>query len=110
MVIDDYSRYPEVEVLYLPLQEQPDQAGCNICKTRHPRNCQPDGPPFNGCEFAAWAKFVGFQHKKITPIGPQANDESERFMRTISKAIRAAVIGKGNWTYFGDITELLQSR
>ena len=40
-----------------------------------------------------FAEYLGFKHRKITPLWPKANAESERFMRTIEKTIRAAKCG-----------------
>ena len=46
-----------------------------------------NGPPFNGNEFRQIADYLGFKHRKITPLWPKANAESERFMRTIEKTV-----------------------
>ena len=54
-------------------------------------------PPFNSELFTCWSKTVGFYHRKITPLWPRANGEVERFMRTIEKAIRTAMISTGSW-------------
>ena len=39
-----------------------------------------NGPPFNGNEFQTFSKDFGFQHRKITPLRPEANGEAEWFM------------------------------
>ena len=39
----------------------------------------------------------GFMHRRITPEWPKANDEAERLMKTLEKAIRTAVIQGKNW-------------
>ena len=39
-----------------------------------------NGPPFNGHEFAQFANYLGFKHRKVTPLWPEANGEVERFM------------------------------
>ncbi|GFN79604.1 Pol polyprotein, partial [Plakobranchus ocellatus] len=49
-----------------------------------------NGPPFNGIDFKTYLEHMGIKHRKITPRWPQANAETERFMRTIKKAIKAA--------------------
>ena len=36
-----------------------------------------NGPPFNGNEFQTFSKDFGFQHRKITPLRPEANGEAE---------------------------------
>jgi hypothetical protein len=43
-----------------------------------------------------FANYLGFHHRRITPLWPKANGEAERFMRTIGKVIKAAQIDK-NW-------------
>jgi hypothetical protein len=40
---------------------------------------------------------MGFKHRKITPLWTRANAESERFMKTIGKAIRAARTEHRSW-------------
>ena len=41
-----------------------------------PGECRTDnGPPFQGEEFAMYAKTQGFGHRKITPLHPEANGE-----------------------------------
>ena len=56
-----------------------------------------NGPLFNGSEFARFADYIGFKHKKVTALWPQANGEAERFMKTIEKSLRAAVIEGRSW-------------
>ena len=99
VIVDDYSRYPVVEVLsnlsaksVIPKMDSvfalfgiPD-----VVKTDN-------GPPFNGREFKGFAEHLGFHHRKITPLWPQANGEVERFMKTIGKAIRAAHVEHRSW-------------
>ena len=59
-----------------------------------PKVCKSDnGPPFNGSEFKEYALRMGFAHRKITPLWPEANGEVERFMRTLKKFLQTA----GNW-------------
>ncbi|XP_062568257.1 uncharacterized protein K02A2.6-like [Saccostrea cucullata] len=79
VVVDDYLRYPVVEILskltakaVIPKLDNvfalfgiPD-----VVKTDN-------GPPFNGSLFKEFAKHLGFQHRKITPLWPQANGEAE---------------------------------
>ena len=53
-----------------------------------------NGPPFNSGNFAQYLNFMGVRHRKITPLWPQANAETERFMRTIKKVVRGKPM---NW-------------
>ena len=99
VVMDDYSRFPEVEIVYSTSTKATlPKLDAIFARQGIPEIVKSDnGPPFNGDEFASWAKLVGFQHRKITPLWPQANGEAERFMRTLAKAVRAAMIEKGSW-------------
>ena len=47
-----------------------------------------NGPRFNGGEFAQFAKYLGFKHRKASPLWPEANGEVERFMKTFRKVLR----------------------
>ena len=46
-----------------------------------------NGPPFNGGKFAQFAKYLGFKHRKVSPLWPEANGEVERFMKTFGKVL-----------------------
>lgn len=99
VVIDEYSRFPEVDLLtstsapaVIPKMDRmfsihgiPDQVKTD------------NGPPFQGKDFAKFSEVKGFHHRKITPCWPQANSEAERFMRTMGKAIRTAHADGKNW-------------
>ena len=52
-----------------------------------------NGPPFNGHEFAQFADYLGFKHRRVTPLWPEANGEVERFMKTFGKELRTT----SNW-------------
>ena len=51
-----------------------------------------NGPPFNGHEFQNFADYLGFKHRKITPIWPKENGEAEHLVQTLEKNIRIAHI------------------
>ena len=77
VVIDEYSRFVEVEIV------SSTSAAAAIPKLDN-------GPPFTSHAFKVFATELGFKHRKITPLWPKANAEVERFMRTLGKAIRTA--------------------
>ena len=99
VIIDEYSRYPVVESLtsltaksVIPLLDK------TFLIFGIPKELISDnGPPFNSKEFRKFADNMGFKHRKITPLWPRANAESERFMKTIGKAIRAAHTEHRSW-------------
>ena len=79
VVMDDYSRFPEVEIV-----------GSTSAKTVIPKldsifACQgipvvvksDNGPPFNSDDFRNFVRHLGFTHRKVTPLWPQANGEVE---------------------------------
>ena len=99
VVIDEFSRFPEVEILHSTTANAViPKLDCIFSRQGIPKVVKSDnGPPFNSNEFAKFASFLGFEHRKVTPYWPQANGEVERFMRTLGKAIRTAHLEKKNW-------------
>jgi hypothetical protein len=99
VIIDEYSRYPVVETLtsltaksVIPLLDKTFSI-FGIPKELKSVN----GPPFNSQEFRKFADYMGFKHRKITPLWPRANKECERFMKTIGKAIHTAHTEHSSW-------------
>ena len=99
VIIDDYSRFPIVEVLsstsarsVIPRFDRvfSEYGIPNVLRTDN-------GPPFNGNDFRQFANELGFHHHKITPYWPRANGEVERYMKTIKRIIKAALLEKKNW-------------
>ena len=99
VVIDDHSRYPEVEILKTTSSKSTIPRLDKIFSAFGvPQEVKTDnGPPFNSADFRTFAQYLGFSHRKITPYWPQANGEVERFMRTLEKAIRTAQIEGKPW-------------
>ena len=99
VVIDDHSRYPEVEILKTTSSKSTIPRLDKIFSSFGvPQEVKTDnGPPFNSTDFRTFAQYLGFSHRKITPYWPQANGEVERFMRTLEKAIRTAQIEGKPW-------------
>ncbi|CAB4044826.1 PREDICTED: uncharacterized protein K02A2.6-like [Paramuricea clavata] len=97
VVIDEFSRFPENEILHSTTAVIPKLDGI-FSRQGIPKVVKSDnGPPFNSAEFANFASFLGFQHRKVTPYWPLANGEVESFMRTLEKAIRTVHLEKKNW-------------
>ena len=99
VVIDDYSRFPEVEIVRsTSVRAIIPHLDAIFSRQGIPEVAQSDnGPPFKAEDFKKWMKLIECHHQKTIPLWPRANGEAERFMRTIGKAIRAAVIEKGSW-------------
>ena len=99
VMIDEYSRFPVVEVLRSTAAETVIPVVDKVfCTYGYPEviksnNCR----PFNS---QAWKRFVnscGVRHRKITPLLPQANVQAESFNKPLMKAIRAAKIQGHSW-------------
>ena len=76
VVIDDYSRYPVVDVV------KSTSANTVISKLTTYSQC-----PMNSKALKDFATNFGFKHRKVTPLWPRANGEVERFMRTLKNAL-----------------------
>ena len=99
VVVDEFSRFPEVELLI----STSAKAVVSKLDTIFSRQGVPDilksdnRPPFNGHEFKNFADYLGFKHRKITPLWAKANGEAERLVQTLEKNIRIAHIEGKNW-------------
>ena len=99
VVIDVYSRYPEIEILKSTAAPKVIPK-LDIIFARHgiPEKVTTDnGPPFNGNEFKAYMKELGIQYDPSTPLWPQGNAEVESFNKPLEKAIRTAHIERRPW-------------
>ena len=92
VIIDNFSKYPVVEILRsltageVILNLDKIMATHGLIQELRTDN----GPPFQSQELAEYLTSWDITHKKITPRWPQANGEVERFMRTLNKVIRIA--------------------
>ena len=92
VVIDRYSRFPEVEIV------KSTRASIDIPKLNRifpmhgiPKIVMSDnGPPFLSAAFARYAITLGFKHQFGTPYWPQANGEVKKFNQCLGNAIQIA--------------------
>ena len=99
VIIDEYSRYPVVEILksvsaavVLPVLDKV------LSIFGFPQIIKTDnGSPFNSTQFAKYAEHCGFKHRRITPHWPRANAQAESFNKPLMKAVRAAHMEQKNW-------------
>lgn len=99
VVIDKYSRFPEVEIVHSTSAEVVISR-LNTIFARHgfPNTVKSDnGPPFQSSEFASFAKGCGFKHRKVMPLWPEANGEVERLMGTLNMFVRVSAAGNKDW-------------
>ena len=94
LIIDEYSRFPEVEVIKSTSAEQVIPHFDRILSTHSiPTKVKTDnGPPFNSKAFESYSKKRGFNHQLITPEQPSSNGLAENFMKMLQKVAHAAFI------------------
>ena len=99
VVIDDYSRYPEVEIMNT-ITTKATLPRLDAIFSRHgvPNVVKSDnGTTFTSQYFQNYASFMGFEHRKIEPLWPQANGCVERMMGTLNKTIISSQLEGRNW-------------
>jgi transposase InsO family protein len=99
VVIDCYSRFPEVEILK-SISAKKVIPKLHSIFARHSIPAQlvsDNGPPFQGHEFNQYMTAMGIKHSTSTPLWPQGNAEPEAFMKPLGKLIRSAHLEKRPW-------------
>lgn len=109
VIIDDYSRFPIINIIRSTSSEEVNQTLNRVFTLFGiPEEIKSDnGPPFNSEKFSVYWKNRGCHHRKITPLWPEANGTAERFMKTLEKTIRTAIIERRQWET--EVEELLQN-
>ena len=99
VLIDAYSRFPEVDIVHSTSAKAVIPKLERIFATHGiPQVIKSDnGPPFSSAEIRDFLNEHGSAHQHITPLWPQANAQAENFMKPLTKAVRAAIINKQNW-------------
>ena len=92
VVIDAYSRFPEVDILKSTTAPSMINKLDRIFSTHgFPDSVTSDnGPQFACHEMADYFSQRGIKHHHVTPLWPQANGLVESFMKPLNKAIRTA--------------------
>ena len=92
VVMDEYSRFPEVDIIKSLSSNTVIPVLDKLFASRGtPDKFKTDnGTPFQSEEFKLFAENLGFHHQKITPYWPEANGMAERFMRNIGKVCKCA--------------------
>ena len=99
VIIDEFSRFPVVEVVRSTSAEIVIPVVDNVFSLLdYPEIVNSDnGPPFNGHLWKAFMQENGIRHRKITPLWPQANAQAEAFNKPLMKALRSASISGSSW-------------
>ncbi|XP_057302732.1 uncharacterized protein K02A2.6-like [Hydractinia symbiolongicarpus] len=97
--IDYYSRYPEVEILHkVDTHAIAKKLRKMFYRYGSPEEIVTDnGPQFISAGFKRLMTEFNIKHQKVAPYHPQANDEVERFNRTLKKCIQTAVADGIDW-------------
>ena len=101
VIIDEYSRYPIVEVV------RSTSADSTITVLEkvfalfgYPEVVKSDnGPPFQSHAFKSYMTSIGIKHRRIMPRWPQANSQAEGFNKPLMKAVRSAVMYAKDWRH-----------
>ena len=102
VMIDPYSRYPEVEFCHSTSAVAVIPKLDKVFSTHgFPEKSKSDGgPPFNGGDthyFKQYMKWAGIDHKVVAPEDPEANGLAEGFMKSIKKVWHCARIEGKNF-------------
>ena len=79
-------------------QHDDSKAGRDICSSRNSTiNKKGQWTSIQWTRIQKLRIISGFTHRRVTPLWPGANDEVERFRKTLGKAIRSAFIEQHKW-------------
>ena len=99
VVIDTYSKFPEVEIV-----NSTEARACipkldKIFATHGiPKKLKTDnGPLFNGHEYERYMNVLGIEWHTSTPHWPQGNANAESFMKPLGKLMKTAQIEGKKW-------------
>lgn len=99
VVIDEYSRFPVVEIISSTSSKQVIPILNKIFATHgNPEVLKSDnGPPFQSFEFQQFLEHFGIRHRRITPLWPRANAQAENFMKPLKKCIKSSIVEGKSW-------------
>ena len=99
VVVDYFSRYYEVEIMRSTTSEKIIECLEKIFTTHGlPLSLRSDnGPQFSSDTFEQYLKDQGIEHRKTTPLWPQANGEVERQNKSLLKRMRIAQAEGKEW-------------
>ena len=99
VILDYFSKYPIIEIMQTTTAHSViNRLNKIFAANGFPQSMLTDnGPPWKSDAIKQYFKSLGIKHKKITPLWPRANGLTERFMQSINKTVRTAVIEKRSW-------------
>ncbi len=99
VVIDEYSKYPEAEIVHSTSAKETIISLEKIIADKGlPVQLKTDnGSPFQSCAFRQYCEEKGIQHHRITPRWPESNGQAENFMKNLGKVAKAAHLAGKDW-------------
>lgn len=99
VIVDYFSRYYEIEVMRSTTSEKVIECLEKIFTTHGlPQSLRSDnGPQFRSEVFEQYLENNGIEHRKTTPLWPQANGEVERQNRSLLKRMKIAQAEGKEW-------------
>ena len=93
VVIDQYTKYPEVDIVESTKFSKLEPCLDHIFATHGiPKQLSTDnGPPYNSHEMSQYAKKMGFHHHPVTPEDPQSNGFAESFVKPLVKFVHTTI-------------------
>ena len=92
VIVDEYSRFPVVEIVNNLSAEKIIPVVDKVFSTfSYPVQVKTDnGTPFQGQQWSDFCEFNNIHHRSITPLWPKGNAQAENFNKPMLKAVRAA--------------------
>ena len=99
VVVDEYSRYPELQIVTSTSMSaiRPKLEKIFAIHGIPDLVKSDNSPPFDSHASDVYAKEKGFIHKPVTPLWPEANGIVEHFMQLLVKSARASAAAGRNW-------------
>ena len=102
VLVDEYTRYPEIEIVHRTSADAVVPHLDRIFSTHgFPEQLKTDGgPPFKGTDshgFQMYMKWAGIKHITVSPEDPEDNGLAENFMKMVKKVWHTTQIEKKNF-------------
>ena len=93
IIVDQYSRYPVVEIISSTSNRVLIPTLDKVFSIfGFPVTIKSDnGKTFQSHEFKKFMEYHGIEHRRITPFWPRANAQAEGFMKPLNKAIKTGL-------------------
>ena len=99
VIVDEYSRFPVVEIVNNLSAEKIIPVVDKVFSTfSYPVQVKTDnGTPFQSQQWSDFCEFNNIHHRSITPLWPKGNAQAENFNKPMLKAVRAAHHVRQSW-------------